>query len=593
MKTEKRRDIDAFRLSSIPLNQQGFSRQQIKLCAEIEAISLARSMDIHRQRYSQLNSRFRQQHQQRSAVSSFQPAQSSTAYPVVLPTASRPQHRQQARTKPIQPPMTSHGKQQQQHHQASPSAPDQKYITLANLTKILQVLQTQVKITDNDTSTVMSSSTSNSAKQRVQQHLQETAMRWWKPTRTSEYLPAPSSIARHSNPHVSTKVSPSIAARVEQNTDNLPVLVGSTIFRSAWRSLNSLPRRSSRTPLDTWIQRLRMTRTARSMREQIRRWFDLRKSLMSNICDKNPSLWPHRDDVCTPMITINIPIMWVSLNHVWFVKRDRLAVLFSSHNQPPWTLTSFFDRKHFAVIVFLFVLSFIFSLSEQTIDLWLNTWRFKNKTSSRTPSVHLLKSCQRCVFLSCKRQKELSTGHEWCVNSKVVMHHRWDSSLVRQEIEQAMRMRRSIAVFNDNIFNVKWKGTSREHSFESWPTDRLPSSTISHNEYSVGRCHLLQPLSIGGEQLLPSFAWFQSWWSNSAKRSLRSSWIADETFCKISPARRQNSARAFSIDVATFHKRTTDNPQMIDFVSIFVNRVFQREFFGEKICFHSTTRFDM
>ena len=196
-------------------------------------------MDTHRQRYSQLNSRFRQQHQRRSAASSFQPVQSSRAYPIVLPTAARPQPRQQARSKQFQPttstfpppssthrPTSSYGKYQH----SSPSAPDQKYITLANLTKILQVLQTQAKLTDNETSTVMSSSTSNSAKQRVQQHLQETAMRWWKPIRSADYLPAPPAIVRQSNSDVSTKLSASSVARPEQHPDNLPLLVGSTQF---------------------------------------------------------------------------------------------------------------------------------------------------------------------------------------------------------------------------------------------------------------------------------------------------------------------------------------------------------------------------
>lgn len=211
-------------------------------------------MENHRQRLSQLNSRFKQQ---RSAASYHQPilpaaaATSSTFYPINPPQAVRPQPRQQPRTKQSQTsnhlpnPVTSRPKsahvRQAPTVQPSLSPSDEKYLTLANLTKILQMLQTQVRSNDNETSTVMSSSTTNSAKQRVQQHLQETAMRWWKPTRAADCpppVPAPSSIPRYSNSPVPTH-TPSSTTRQkqqqqQQQPEHVPVLVRSCSIENSF-----------------------------------------------------------------------------------------------------------------------------------------------------------------------------------------------------------------------------------------------------------------------------------------------------------------------------------------------------------------------
>ncbi len=196
-------------------------------------------MDIHRQRFSQLNPRFKQQ-EQRITLTLKQPTQQPIIYPIILPSTSRPQPRQEARSKQHQPThlppaqpnrrsTTAHVKQQQQQQQQSSAfEPQSQYITLANLTKLLHVLQTQEKISDHETSTDTSTSTTNSAKQRVQQHLQETATRWWKPIRTSDSqssAPAPSSTDIHPKSAVPTQLLPSDVTQQRQETDNLPLLV--------------------------------------------------------------------------------------------------------------------------------------------------------------------------------------------------------------------------------------------------------------------------------------------------------------------------------------------------------------------------------
>ena len=197
-------------------------------------------MELHRQRFSQLNPRFKQQEQQ-ITLTLKQPIQQSVIYPVILPSTSRPQPRQEARSKqnqsthlpPAQPnrrSTTAYVKQQQQQQQqhSSPLEPQSQYITLANLSKLLHVLQTQEKITDHETSTETSTSTTNSAKQRVQQHLQETATRWWKPIRTSDSqppAPAPSATGTHTKSSV-----PSDVTQQRKEIDNLPLLVKKSIL---------------------------------------------------------------------------------------------------------------------------------------------------------------------------------------------------------------------------------------------------------------------------------------------------------------------------------------------------------------------------
>lgn len=199
---------------------------------------LTSAMEIHRQRFSQLNPRFKQQ--RTKTTTTFQPTQQSIICPVILPSNSRPQPRQQARSKQhesthfpptqqVRRPSTAHVKQD------LASESNQHYITLNNLTKFLDILQTQIKTSDNETSTDMSTSTTNSAKQRVQQHLQDTATRWWKPSRSSECqttVPAPSSIYTYRPRTTSTQsVSPDpMQQRQRQESDNHPIIVFLFIF---------------------------------------------------------------------------------------------------------------------------------------------------------------------------------------------------------------------------------------------------------------------------------------------------------------------------------------------------------------------------
>lgn len=189
-------------------------------------------MDIHRQGFSQLNPRFKQQQQQQRTTN--KSVQQPPVCPVVLPSASRPQPRQQARLKPspetlppqqpIRRSTTAHTKPQ-----SIPSEPNNQYLTLANLTKILHVLQTQDQINDHETSTDTSTSTTNSAKQRVQQHLQETATRWWKASRSSDCqstAPATSTTQPYLKSATPAQVpSPNTPSRTPKQSDNLPLLV--------------------------------------------------------------------------------------------------------------------------------------------------------------------------------------------------------------------------------------------------------------------------------------------------------------------------------------------------------------------------------
>jgi len=196
-------------------------------------------MEIQRQRYSQLNKKFKQ----RPVLNL---SQSSKIQPIILPQASRPQPRQQPRLRQqIHLPPTRRSTTAQIQHQKPPPSPliseDQKYITLANLSKLLHVLQINDKIKDrSDTPTDnTSTSTSTSAKQRVQQHLQETATRWWRPIRSSD-----------SHPLSSTVQTSGLSTVMQQYADeniqlerNIPLLVSQIFSFSTEVSFSSLDNR--------------------------------------------------------------------------------------------------------------------------------------------------------------------------------------------------------------------------------------------------------------------------------------------------------------------------------------------------------------
>jgi hypothetical protein len=144
-------------------------------------------MEIQRQRFSELNKKFKQ-----TPV-----LNSSKIEPMILPQASRPQPRQQARSKPqIQVHLPPTRRSNTAYNPNALTSRNQKYLTLANLSKILHVLQIHDEKTKehSDTATETSASTTASAKQRVQQHLQETATRWWRPIRSSDSKPVSSII---------------------------------------------------------------------------------------------------------------------------------------------------------------------------------------------------------------------------------------------------------------------------------------------------------------------------------------------------------------------------------------------------------------
>ena len=60
---------------------------------------------------------------------------------------------------------------------------NEEYLTLDNLSKILHLVH---KHDQTDAATDISISTNGSAKQRVQRHLQNTAIRWWRPVHSSD-----------------------------------------------------------------------------------------------------------------------------------------------------------------------------------------------------------------------------------------------------------------------------------------------------------------------------------------------------------------------------------------------------------------------
>lgn len=193
-------------------------------------------MEIHRQGFSQLNPRFKQQQQPRTMT---KPVQQPSVCPVTLPVGSRPQPRQQARLKPSPDTLPSQqpirrSTTAQNRRQQIPTDSNNQYLTLANLTKLLHVLQTQDKISDHETSTDTSTSTTNSAKQRGQQHLQETATRWWKATRSSDSqasVPTSSSIhayARSAAPAEFNSID--VPTPQPKESDNLPLLVNESFL---------------------------------------------------------------------------------------------------------------------------------------------------------------------------------------------------------------------------------------------------------------------------------------------------------------------------------------------------------------------------
>ncbi|UJR34095.1 hypothetical protein I4U23_021505 [Adineta vaga] len=146
---------------------------------------LSSVMEIHRKRFSQLHPKFQQQ--KRTPITLLQPIQQPFVRPHIPPTAPRPQPRQQTRPKQYQDLQLSHRANTAsiKHQKNSSTDSNPSYITLANLTKVLHVLQTNAKISDSEISIETNTSTTTSSKQRVQQHLQETATRWWRPIRSS------------------------------------------------------------------------------------------------------------------------------------------------------------------------------------------------------------------------------------------------------------------------------------------------------------------------------------------------------------------------------------------------------------------------
>lgn len=205
-------------------------------------------MDIRRQRLAQLNSKFRQ------TGSSTNPPNLPSQ--TILPDSSRPLPRQQPRTKFYEKetihPVSTTVRPDSAALKGQTTNPDRlaekKYITLANLTKILQMLQSRTRVNEYDTSTVMSSSTSHSAKPRVQQHLQRTAVRWWRPTtrnsETSTQTSTSTTSSRFSSPL--RKSSSSVQQKPKAfEQENFPLLVSRFLSSIDVRIL-FLSRRSSR-----------------------------------------------------------------------------------------------------------------------------------------------------------------------------------------------------------------------------------------------------------------------------------------------------------------------------------------------------------
>ena len=175
-------------------------------------------MEIQRQRFSELNKKFK-------PTPIVNP---SKIEPIILPQAYRPQPRQEARTKPqIQVHLPPTRRSTTAYNPNALTSHNQKYLTLANLSQILHVLQIHDKTKEHsDTATETSASTTASAKQRVQQHLQETATRWWRPIRSSDSKPV-SSIIYSSG--ASTTMQQYLEESI-QSQKHVPVVVCRTFY---------------------------------------------------------------------------------------------------------------------------------------------------------------------------------------------------------------------------------------------------------------------------------------------------------------------------------------------------------------------------
>ncbi|CAF0845020.1 unnamed protein product [Didymodactylos carnosus] len=215
---------------------------------------LTANMEIHRQRFSQLNPHFERFFQYKTTANPIQQSLSNdndfqTIYPQISSNIPRPPQRQKARSRQQNNHFFSSQKQQllkvddgdyqQQEHKPIPtfrrynSATKLDYsdinsnkkecITLANLTKVLHILQNRATIgettakSNSDKSDTTTTSSQSSVKQRVQQHLQNTASRWWKQGRSSTTMMIPTD--QNTAPSSAT-----IQQQHEQPQDFLPVL---------------------------------------------------------------------------------------------------------------------------------------------------------------------------------------------------------------------------------------------------------------------------------------------------------------------------------------------------------------------------------
>ena len=199
-------------------------------------------MDINAKLVSQRNAHFIQQ-RTRPPVYHSQAIRLSTACPIISSIELRPQTRQQVRAQ--QHPSTHYLPTSTIRRLNTPfvnvealARPlDVKYITLVNLTRILDTLQTRARTIDHESSTVLSSTTSTSAR-RVQQHLQDTANRWWKPVRsvdTQLTVPVPSSIRTYDLSPIPSHLSTVTAHRKQQSND-VPWLVSVRNCIARWKT---------------------------------------------------------------------------------------------------------------------------------------------------------------------------------------------------------------------------------------------------------------------------------------------------------------------------------------------------------------------
>jgi len=191
---------------------ENFKRQMSAWPKKISSV-----MDIHRQRFTQLNKKLKPQSMHYPVVAPPPPpppVSSSPMYSNPVRQSARPQPRQQARSKEQQP-LSAY------RYQPSPTA-NQQYLTLENLSKVFHVFQTRVKSTaPSDAATDTSTSTTTSAKHRSHQHLQRTATRWWTINRNIE---SPSISNRNPNEEIST------IRQHSEEAENLPIIVRRRTF---------------------------------------------------------------------------------------------------------------------------------------------------------------------------------------------------------------------------------------------------------------------------------------------------------------------------------------------------------------------------